>query len=79
MVDRRGARTTEVRVGCDDTLPAKIERLGSTTLAASAEGDTLSTTLAALRKLTRATPVNSVALKRRVAAATIEVERYPLG
>ncbi len=76
--DTADLRLDMTRAWCR-TLPAKIERLGSTTLAASAEGDTLSTTLAALRKLTRATPVNSVALKRRVAAATIEVERYPLG
>ncbi len=76
--DTADLRLDMTRAWCR-TLPAKIERLGSTTLAASAEGDTLSTTLAALRKLTRATPVNSVALKRRVAAATIEVARYPLG
>jgi alkylation response protein AidB-like acyl-CoA dehydrogenase len=60
-------------------LPGKIERLGSTVLTTVAEGDTLSTQLAALKKLTRSIPSNSIALKRRVAAATIEAERYPLG
>jgi hypothetical protein len=60
-------------------LPEKIERLGSTVLTAAAQGDTLSTQLAALKKLTRSIPCNSIALKRRVAAATIEAERYPLG
>jgi hypothetical protein len=60
-------------------LPEQIERLGSTVLAVAAEGDALHTPLAALKKLTRATPINSVALKRRIAAAAIEAERYPLG
>jgi hypothetical protein len=58
------------------TLPEKIERLGTTILAAAAEGDALTTPLAALKKLTRTTPVNSVALKRRVAAGVIASERY---
>lgn len=59
-------------------LPEKIERLGANTLAASVEGDALSMPLAALKKLTRVTPVNGVTLKRNVAAAIIEAERYPL-
>jgi alkylation response protein AidB-like acyl-CoA dehydrogenase len=60
-------------------LPETIERLGSAVLAAAVEGDMLHTQLAALKKLTRWVPYNSVALKRRVAAAALEVERYPLG
>jgi alkylation response protein AidB-like acyl-CoA dehydrogenase len=59
-------------------LPEKIERLGTKVLAASAAGDALATPLAALKKLTRVTPLNSVALKRSVATAIIEAERYPL-
>jgi hypothetical protein len=59
-------------------LPEKIERLGIKALAASVEGDALATPLAALKKLTRVTPLNGVTLKRSVAAATIEAERYPL-
>jgi alkylation response protein AidB-like acyl-CoA dehydrogenase len=59
-------------------LPEKIERLGIKVLAASVEGDALATPLAALKKLTRVTPLNGVTLKRSVAAATIEAERYPL-
>jgi hypothetical protein len=42
------------------------------------EGDALTTPLAALKKLTRVTPVNTVAMKRRVAALMIDAERYPL-
>ncbi len=59
-------------------LPEKIERLGTQTLAASVEGDALSMPLAALKKLTRVTPVNGVTLKRNVAEALIGAERYPL-
>ena len=60
-------------------LPDIIDRLGSTVLAAAVEGDSLHTQLAALQKLTRSVPYNSVVLKRRVAAAALEAERYPLG
>jgi alkylation response protein AidB-like acyl-CoA dehydrogenase len=59
-------------------LPEKIERLGASTLAAAVEGDALTTPLAALKKLTRVTPVNTVAMKRRVAALMVDAERYPL-
>jgi hypothetical protein len=59
-------------------LPETIDRLGSMILAAAVEGDMLTTQLAALKKLTRSIPYNSVALKRRVAAAALAVERYPL-
>jgi hypothetical protein len=41
-------------------------------------GDALATSLAALKKLTRVPPVNGVTLRRNVAAAIIEAERYPL-
>ena len=70
-------RLAMTRAWCSD-LPEKILRYGSSILAASAEGDALNMPLAALRKLTRATPVNSVALRRQVAAITLESERYPL-
>jgi alkylation response protein AidB-like acyl-CoA dehydrogenase len=71
-------RLAMTRAWCSD-LPAKMLCYGSTILAASAAGDALHTPLAALRKLTRATPINSVALRRQVAAITLESERYPLG
>ena len=70
-------RLDMTRSWCQE-LPEKIERLGNKALAAAAEGDTLATPLAALKKLTRVTPVNGVALKRNVAAAIIEAARYPL-
>lgn len=60
-------------------LPETLDRLGSAVLAAAVEGDMLHTQLAAVKKLTRSVPCNSVALKRRVAAVALEAERYPLG
>ncbi len=65
--------------GCCRALPGKIERMGSILLAAAAQGDMLSTQLAALKKLTRTPPYDLIALQRRVAAVAIEAERYPLG
>ncbi|MGD0915712.1 MAG: acyl-CoA dehydrogenase family protein [Thermodesulfobacteriota bacterium] len=46
-------------------------------LAAIAEGDTLRTQLSALKKLTRFTPVNTIALRREVADYVIKIGRYP--
>jgi alkylation response protein AidB-like acyl-CoA dehydrogenase len=60
-------------------LSERIEHMGSAILAATVEGDGLSTQLAGLKKLTRSVPYNTVAVKRRIAAAAIEAERYPLG
>jgi hypothetical protein len=34
--------------------------------------------LSALRRFTKHTPVNAVALRRKIAARVIEAERYPL-
>jgi alkylation response protein AidB-like acyl-CoA dehydrogenase len=69
----------DVTRGWCRALPEHIAQLGSTMLTAAVEGDTLSTQLAVLRKFTRTVPYNSIALKRRIAAAAIAAERYPLG
>jgi hypothetical protein len=42
-----------------------------------AEGDTLRTLLAALRRLVKVTPVDTVALRRQIADAVIERKAYP--
>ena len=55
----------------------RVEIAARTTLAAMAEGDTLRTLLAALRRVMKVTPVNTVALRRRVADAVIERKAYP--
>jgi len=55
----------------------RVEIAARTTLAAIAEGDMLRTLLAALRRVMKVTPVNTVALRRRVADAVIERKAYP--
>ena len=56
---------------------AAVEQSARRVLAASAEGDMLRTQLAILRRLTRGTPGNSVALSRAVAKRCLELEKYP--
>jgi alkylation response protein AidB-like acyl-CoA dehydrogenase len=55
----------------------RVEGFARQALAAIAEGDTLRTQLSALKKLTRFTPVNTIALRRQIADAVIKVGRYP--
>jgi len=40
-------------------------------------GDTLRTSLAALRRLLKVAPINTVAARRRIAAAVREKKAYP--
>ena len=56
---------------------ARVEMTARTTLSAIAEGDTLRTLLAALRRVMKVTPVNTVQLRRRVADAVIDRKAYP--
>ena len=56
----------------------RVDQAARSALAAMAEGDTLRTLLAALRRLLRVTPVNTVALRRRLADASVEQGRYIL-
>jgi alkylation response protein AidB-like acyl-CoA dehydrogenase len=65
-----------VRVFVHDAMD-RIEKNARTALAATEEGDTLRTQLAALRRLVKHEPVNSIALRRRVAAAVLAQNRYP--
>jgi len=55
----------------------RVEGFAKQALAAIAEGDTLRTQLSALKKLTRFTPVNTIALRRQIADAVIKIGRYP--
>ena len=50
-----------------DNAADRIEVAARQALAAMAEGDTLRTQLAALRRLLKVTPINAVALRRRLA------------
>ena len=54
----------------------RIEHSAKTALAAMADGDTLRTLLAALRRLLKVTPINTVVLRRQLADATVERRTY---
>ena len=55
----------------------RVEREARTALAATAEGDMLRTQLSVLRRFAKREPVDSIALRRRVAAAVLAGDRYP--
>jgi alkylation response protein AidB-like acyl-CoA dehydrogenase len=55
---------------------ARVEASAKTALAAMAEGDTLRTLMAALRRLLKVTPVNTIALRRQLSDATVERRSY---
>jgi hypothetical protein len=55
----------------------RVEIATRNALAAMTEGDTLRTLLAALRRVMKITPVNTVALRRRVADAAVAKKGYP--
>ena len=61
------ARTAASRTFVSDAA-GKVELAARSALAGMAEGDTLRTLLAALRRIMKVTPVNTVALRRTVAA-----------
>jgi alkylation response protein AidB-like acyl-CoA dehydrogenase len=54
----------------------RIEAAARTALAAMAEGDTLRTLLAALRRVLKVAPVNTVGLRRELADATVSRAGY---
>jgi len=54
----------------------RIDASARQALAAMTDGDTLRTMLAALRRVLKVTPVNSVAMRRRLADATVENRGY---
>ncbi len=63
------------RVFCNDAVE-RIEADAKNTLAAMSEGDELRTLLAALRRFTKMTPMNTVAARQKIANAMIEANRY---
>jgi alkylation response protein AidB-like acyl-CoA dehydrogenase len=56
---------------------ARVEIAARGALAAMAEGDTLRTLLAALRRILKTSPVNTVARRRQIADAIVERKAYP--
>jgi alkylation response protein AidB-like acyl-CoA dehydrogenase len=57
---------------------ARIEASAKNALAAMSNGDTLRVLLAALRRLLKVAPINTVALRRQLAEATVASGRYIL-
>jgi alkylation response protein AidB-like acyl-CoA dehydrogenase len=55
----------------------RIDASARQALAGTVEGDTLRTMLAALRRLIKVTPINTVALRRRIADDVIDKGGYP--
>ncbi len=55
----------------------RIEKEARTALAAILDGDTLTTQLAALRRLAKHAPIDAIAIRRRVADAVLAQDRYP--
>jgi alkylation response protein AidB-like acyl-CoA dehydrogenase len=56
---------------------ARVEAATRTALAGTAEGDSLRTLLAALRRVLKVAPVNTVALRRQIADAILSRPGYP--
>jgi acyl-CoA dehydrogenase-like protein len=56
---------------------ARVEIGARTALAAMSEGDALRTLLVVLRRILKAVPVDTVALRRRIADAVLERKGYP--
>lgn len=61
-----------------DRAAMRIESAARSAFAAMAEGDTLRTHLAGLRRLLKVTPVDDVRLRRRLSDVTVERAAYPL-
>jgi hypothetical protein len=55
----------------------RIEKEARTALAAIAKGDALVTQLAVLRRFAKHSPVDTIAIRRRLAGAVLAQDRYP--
>lgn len=55
----------------------RVEKEARTALAAAAEGDTLLTHLAVLRRFAKHAPLDTIAIRHRVANAVLAQDRYP--
>ena len=69
--------TGAARVFVNDAA-VRVDATAKTALAAMASGDTLRTLLAALRRLLKVTPINTVELRRQLADAAVERRTYPI-
>jgi len=55
----------------------RVEKQARTALAATADGDTLTTQLAVLRRFAKHAPLDAISIRRRVADAVLAQDRYP--
>jgi hypothetical protein len=74
--ERSDIQAAMVKVFVNDAFD-KLETFARKGFAAIAEGDILRTQLSALKKLSRFTPVNTIALRRKIADYTIKAGKYP--
>jgi alkylation response protein AidB-like acyl-CoA dehydrogenase len=63
------------RVFCNDAVE-RIEANAKNTLAGMSEGDELRTLLAALRRFTKQTPMNTISARQRIADVLIKANKY---
>ena len=73
--DAAALKVAMIRTYINDAVP-RVDATAKMVLGAVEEGDTLRTELAGLRRLLRYTPVNTVALRRRIADAQVAAGRY---
>ena len=57
----------------------RVDGYARTAIQAMTTGDTQRTALAALRRLLKITPVDTIAARRRIADAVTERKNYPFG
>jgi alkylation response protein AidB-like acyl-CoA dehydrogenase len=69
--------TAATKVYINDTFP-QVDMMARQVFAAVSEGEELRTGLMGLKKLTRFTPINTIALRRQVAESIIPTGRYNL-
>jgi alkylation response protein AidB-like acyl-CoA dehydrogenase len=85
---RRAQKTATVRGGSASVMADaarafiydamdRIEKEARTALAATADGDTLVTQLAVLRRIAKHAPLDTIAIRRRIAEAVLAQNRYP--
>jgi alkylation response protein AidB-like acyl-CoA dehydrogenase len=75
--EKSGIHTAATKVYINDTFP-QVDMMARQVFAAVSEGEELRTGLMGLKKLTRFTPINTIALRRQVAESIIPTARYNL-
>jgi alkylation response protein AidB-like acyl-CoA dehydrogenase len=74
-LERNKQKLEYTQVYCQEAFN-EIEAHAKETLVATEQGDTLRIMISALRKFTRHTPINVIAVKREIASSLINAERY---